>query len=121
MKPENQLADPESPEAEKELAWIAENQTLFWLVATVAYEEIGRGALMVDLIHEPLGHGQPFSYYAEGELELEDKNIHRLLSVYDPGREFVVALLKTDDRVSAYHGRRPDIDWMSDLTTFTRY
>ena len=121
MKPENQLTDPENPERQKDLAWIAENQALFWLVATVAYEEIGYGALLVDLISEPLEQGHPFSYYAEGELELEDKNIRRLLFTYDPGREFVVALLKPGDQVSVYCGRRPDIGWMSDLTTFTRF
>ncbi len=63
MRPENHNPNPGNPEAKQDLAWIRENQALFWLVAAVGYEEIGRGALMVDLVHQPLGHGHPFSYY----------------------------------------------------------
>ena len=107
-------------ERRHDLDWIAENRDVFWLSATTAFEEIGRGALLVDLSHEPLEHGHPFSYYAEGELEVEDEDLKRYLNDYDPGREFIVVLLKPDSR-AIYCGRRPDIGWMADLRTRTQY
>ena len=86
----------------------------------MAFEEIGRGALLVDLVHESLEHGHPFSYRAEGELEVGDEALKRYLDDYDPGREFIVMLLKPDSR-AIYCGRRPDIGWMADLRTRTQY
>ena len=65
---ERQQPSHQSPsEKRHDLDWITENRDIFWLSATTAFEEIGRGALLVDLIHEPLEHGHPFSYYAEGD------------------------------------------------------
>ncbi len=120
MMIERQQSNQSPAEREQDLGWVDENRDIFWLSATTAFEEIGRGALLVDLIHEPLEHGHPFSYYAEGELEIEDEKLKRHLDDYDPGREFIVVLLKPDSR-AAYLGRRPDIGWMADLHTRTQY
>ncbi|MGB3715869.1 MAG: hypothetical protein WA996_15690 [Candidatus Promineifilaceae bacterium] len=57
MKLENPITDLENPERQKDLAWIAENQALFWLAGAVANEEICRSALLVDFISEPLEQG----------------------------------------------------------------
>ena len=86
------------PERRHDLDWIAENRDVFWLSATTAFEEIGRGVLLVDLIHEPLEHGHPFSYYAEGELEIEDEDLKQYIDAYDPGRGFIVMLLSPEGR-----------------------
>ena len=121
MTKERQQSPHSSPaERRHDLDWINQNRDIFWLSATMAFEEIGRGALLVDLIHEPLDHGHPFSYYAEGELEIGDKDLKRYLYDYDPGREFIAVLLKPDSR-AIYLGRRPDIGWMEDLHTRTQY
>ena len=121
MMIERRQSPPQSPaERDHDLDWIAENRDVFWLSATTAFEEIGRGALLVDLIHEPLEQGHPFSYHAEGELEIEDEDLKHYLDDYDPGREFIVVLLKPDSR-AIYCGRRPDIGWMADLRTRTQY
>ena len=70
-----QAAEQVRPEKERDLTWIAENQDIFWLSATVAYEILGRGALVVDLSSEPMGNGHRFSYSTEGELELQDEDL----------------------------------------------
>jgi hypothetical protein len=105
---------------QSDLAWINENLDIFWLSATTAFEEVGRGVLLVDLRQEPLDQGQPFSYLAEGELELQDEKLKGYLDEYDPGREFIVVLQKPNSR-SIYLGRQPEIGWMADLQTRTRY
>ncbi len=121
MTKERRQSLNQSPsERRHDLAWIAENRDVFWLSAPTAFEEIGRGALLVDLINEPLERGHPFSYHAEGELEVEDEDLKRYLNDYDPGREFIVVLLKPDSR-AIYCGRRPDIGWMADLRTRTQF
>ena len=113
--------DRSEQERRRDLAWIRENQTLFWLVASTACEEIGYGALMVDLIHKPLERGHPFSYYAEEELEVQDQQLQQHLQDYDPGREFIVVLLKPSGRTDVYRCARSATGWMGDLETQTRY
>ena len=103
-----------------DLAWIDQNRDIFWLSATTAFEEVGRGVLLVDLRQEPLDHGQPFSFHAEGELEMQYKELKDTLDNYDPGREFIVVLQKPSAN-AIYRGRRPDIGWMTDLQTRTPY
>jgi hypothetical protein len=67
-------------ERRQDRGWIAANRALFWLVATVANEEIGRGAIVVDLAAEPAAGKQTFSYFAEGEFELENERLHHLIN-----------------------------------------
>ena len=80
-------------ERRHDLDWISQNRDIFWLSATTAFEEVGRGALLVDLIHEPLEQGHPFGYYAEGELEIPRMgtvNAHpnfRLVAAMNPSDE----------------------------------
>lgn len=122
MNPESrQLSDMSNRERLRDLEWIGENRNLFWLNATVAFEQTGRGVLMVDLISEPQEQGHPFSYYEEGELELRDKDLRRFLYDYAPDREFVVVLLKPGGRVGVYRERPPPFGWETDLRTRTRY
>lgn len=71
-------------ERKKDLDWIEENRDVFWLTATVAFEEIGRGAIVMDLAVESTGQGDTFSYLAEGELKVTDERLRELLDTYDP-------------------------------------
>ena len=105
---------------QSDLAWINQNRDIFWLSAATSFEEVGRGALLVDLRPEPPDHGQPFSYHAEGELEIQDEKLKGYLDGSDPGREFIVVLQKPKGR-AVYRGRRPEIGWMADLRIRTKY
>ena len=91
---------------QSDLAWIDQNRDIFWLSATTAFEEVGRGVILVDLHKEPLDQGQPFSYHAEGELEIQDEKLKGYLDGSDPGREFIVVLQKTEGR-AVYRGPLP--------------
>jgi len=115
------LQEAQQPERSADLAWIEENRALFWLSATVAFEEHGHGVLMVDLISESPDRGHFFSYYAEGELELEDPDLCRYLRDYDPDREFIVVLLKPGGNSNVYCERRPLLGWETNLRTQTPY
>jgi hypothetical protein len=121
MTTERHPAANQSPsEKQQDLEWIDQNRDIFWLSSTTAYEEIGRGVLLVDLCHVSQGIGQPFSYYAEGELEIDEEELKRHLDDYDPSREFIVVLQKPTSS-SIYRGYRPGIGWMADLSTRTQY
>lgn len=120
MSPErNHKSDEKSKEQQYDLDWIDENRAIFWLSATTAYEELGRGALVVELISESLEQGYPFSYFAEGELEMQE-DLKRNLDAYDPGREFILILQKHTGS-TIYCGFRPDMGWMADLRTWTHH
>jgi hypothetical protein len=121
MPERRRLQETELREQGADLALIEENRTLFWLSATVSFEEQGYGALMVDLVSEPLGQGHPFSYYTEGEIELKDPELQRHLRDYDPDWEFIVVLLKRDGLASVYCESRPPIGWETELRTLTPY
>jgi hypothetical protein len=53
-------------EREADLEWIEENMARFWSTATAAFEEAGRGVIVVDATEQPiLGAGHPFSYFPQ--------------------------------------------------------
>jgi len=92
-----------------DLAWIGENLHVFWPAAQRGYEELGRGALVVDtatlVVHEA-GEGYPFIYLPQEKVEeTSDADAQRMVREYDPEGEFVSVLLKTHDRVSVYRVR----------------
>ena len=69
-----------SQEYRKDLEWIEENRAIFWLVATVACEQTGPGAIVVDLSKTSIDRGHLFRYMTQGEIEIRDNNLDRLLS-----------------------------------------
>ena len=86
-----------------DLAWIGENLHVFWPAAQMGYEELGRGAIVVDTTSRPTGKGHPFGYLPQEKVEESgDEDAQRMVGEYDPTWEMVTVLLKTDDRVSAY-------------------
>jgi hypothetical protein len=86
-----------------DLAWIKENLNVFWPVAQQGYEELGRGAIVVDTTSRPTGEGHPFGYLPQAMVEQQgDKDAQRMVREYDPAWEMVTVLLKPDDRVSIY-------------------
>jgi hypothetical protein len=118
---EERSPDREDQERQKDLTWIEENRTLFWLAATVAFEELGYGAVVVDLISKPFAHGHSFGYYTEGEMEPQGPELRRHLRDYNPDREFIVLLLKPGGQKDVYLYTRPPIGWEANLETMTQY
>ena len=95
------------PWAERErtsdLAWIGENLQVFWPVAQVGFEELGRGAIVVDITSRPTGEGHPFGYLPREVLDqFGDGDTQRMVAEYDPAWEMVAMLLKPQDRSSTY-------------------
>jgi hypothetical protein len=93
-------------ERASDLAWIKENWHVFWPVAQQAYEEWGRGALVVDttivVLHDA-GAGSPISYVSQDRVqEKRWEDLTRMVREYDPFRELVAVLLKEHNRQSAY-------------------
>ena len=108
-------------EHHKDLEWVEENRSLFWLVATVAWEQTGPGAIIVDLSKPSNDGGYLFRYMTQGEIELRDNHLDRLLREYNPHREFVVVLLKTNDQIRIHLGIAPLIGWWDSMTTNIPY
>jgi hypothetical protein len=108
-------------EKQEDYSWIVSNRCLFWLVATAAHDQIGRGAIMVDTTsNAPSGNGNPFTYQTEGEIELRDETLSGHLQTYMPDREFVIVLLKTDGQFNSYLGTAPLMGWWANLHTDTK-
>lgn len=86
-----------------DLAWIGENVHVFWPVAQQAYEEVGRGAIVVDTTVRPTGEGHPFGYFSQDMVqEHGNEDTIRMVAEYDPTWEMITVLLKTRDRTSTY-------------------
>ena len=94
-------------ERRHDLAWIDENVEIFWVAATAAFAESGRGAIVVDTTTQPTPDaGHPFGYLSREQLEQDgDKDTKRMLSEYNPSRELVLLLLKPEYRTSTYRIR----------------
>ena len=90
-----------------DLDWIQENLDVFEVAAKVAYEGAGRGAIVVDTTIQPLpDSGHPFAYFSQEQVEeYDDKDITRMVKTYNPQHEFILVLLKPEDRTSTYRIR----------------
>ena len=104
MTPERgKIPDWARRERLRDFEWIGENLGSFWPLAKEVFKESGRGAIVVDTTSQPTGEGHPFGYFSQEDLEkFEDEDTDRILQNYDPEKEFVIMLLKSDDRTSTY-------------------
>lgn len=87
--------------------WIKANLHIFAPVSKAQFEEHGRGALVVDTTKQPIpGGGHPYGYFPQEQIEEhDDEDTKRLVREYNPKKEFVVMLLKAEDRTSTYRIR----------------
>lgn len=108
MNPERrQIPEWARRERQSDLAWIRENLHVFTPAAKEGYNEIGRGALVVDTTVQPIpGGGHPFGYFSQEQInEYDDEDIKRLVKEYNPPSELVIVMLKPEDRTSSYRVR----------------
>jgi hypothetical protein len=57
-------------ERRSDFAWIQENFEVFWLASRLTFDDLGRGAIVVDTTVQPLPDaGHPFAYFAAGQFE----------------------------------------------------
>ncbi|MCI0558934.1 MAG: hypothetical protein MN733_10595 [Nitrososphaera sp.] len=105
MTPENQdIPDWARKERQGDLGWVQENLDTLWLAASLAFEDTGRGAIVVDTTFQPEpGLGHPFAYFSQSQIEEEnDEDTKRMVREYDPTQEFVLVLWKPGGRSSIY-------------------
>ncbi len=106
MTPENKSGGtPEwaRRQRQRDLEWIGGNFHIFWPVAIAAFEDQGRGAIVVDTTSRPTGDGNPLAYVPKAAVDAkDDEDIKRMVREYDPATEFVVVLLKSAGRTSTY-------------------
>ncbi len=87
--------------------WITENLYVFEPAAKTWFAEQGRGALLVDITVAPEGKGNPLKYAPQMFIDQHgSEDDQRMVREYDPEREFVLVMLKPNERVSTYRVRR---------------
>lgn len=113
MTPENKII-PEWARQERQydMTWIRENAGIFQLAAAMSFEDRGRGAIVVDTTIQPLQDtGHPFGYFSQEFVEEDfDDDTRRMVQEYDPTQEFVLVLLKSENRTSTYRIRAQPAD-----------
>ena len=89
-----------------DLAWIATHLPDFYSAAMLAYQDLGRGAIVVETNFRLPQGGHPAAYLTEEQIaRYEDEDITRMVTDYTPEEELVVILLKERQRTSAYRLR----------------
>ena len=104
MTVENRIPDWARQERTGDLAWVQANRELFWAVASLAFDDVGRGAIVVDTTLQLIpGQGHPLAYFSQERIEAQnDEDTGRMVAEYDPATELVLVLLKPNERSSTY-------------------
>lgn len=94
----------------KDVRWIIQNLPIFWSIASVSFEYQGRGLVYVDATLQPAKKSYPFYYLPRRIIdEQSDEKVQHMVRDYDPIREFVIMLQKTDVKSSTYRIKHPDL------------
>ena len=107
MGPERRdIPDWARQERRRDLEWIGEYFEVFWITASLAYEDLGRGAIVVDTTTRLPGAGHPFVYAPQEVIEeRENEDARRMVREYDPSKEVVIMLWKEEGRSSTYRAQ----------------
>ncbi len=89
-----------------DLKLIADNWETLLPAAELAFEEQGRGTLLVDTTRIENG-GYPFKYVGLTSLPNDDADCGRMVRTYNPEKEIVVSLFRADGAVYSYLLGRP--------------
>ena len=120
MTPENtEIPDWAPREINEDSVWIVEDLDIFWLFASRAFDDAGRGAIVVDTRTQPIpGAGHPVGYFSQERIEdavldaTKDERIRRMVAEYRPTNEYVLVLLRPGDIASAFRvGIIPPEPW----------
>jgi hypothetical protein len=102
----NRIPDWATREREQDRAWIRENISLFWETAVQGARLVGRGAIVADVAARPMGEGSLFSYFDQAEMvRFENEQIDQFVQDYAPDEEFIIVLLKRENKMSSYRIR----------------
>lgn len=102
----NHIPDWAQRERWMDLAWIGDHLPAFLSAAQIAYEQVGRGAIVIDTAFQTQAGSHRAAYFTQQEiLRYEDADIDRLVDEYEPQEELVVVLLKESGRSSSYRLR----------------
>jgi hypothetical protein len=88
------------------LKLIADNWDILLPAAERAFEEHGRGTILVDTTRIENG-GYPFQYIKLTALPNDDADCGRMVRTYDPEKAIIVSLFRADGRVYSYQLGRP--------------
>lgn len=97
------LPDWARRERQQDFEWIRENLGVFMPAAFKGFQELGRGALVVNTLVRSGEHGHPIAYFPQAVIVTgNDEDLRRMVREYNPADEFVILLLKTQQRTSTY-------------------
>jgi hypothetical protein len=91
-------------EFDHDLAWIRKNRKALHLATSKAYEDVGRGVMVVNAATQSIPDGAyPFRYISQRQVKktLGD-DAKSVVKEYDPATEYVLVLLKPEKRAVAY-------------------
>ena len=108
-KPEGNRNHPRWAERERsgDMSWIQEILHVLAPAAREQYQQLGRGAVVIDMTVQPHpSTGYPIWYLPTQQLKsLDESDVKRMVGAYDPEHEMVLVLLKPWGRQSAYQLR----------------
>ena len=89
-----------------DLKLIADNWSVLLPATERAFEEHGRGMLLVDTTRIKNG-GYPFQYIKMAALPGDNSACDRMVRTYDPEKEIIISLIRSDGRIYSYELGRP--------------